>query len=134
MEMADKCSACDGLTYGPISNGLNKRKWCTHCGAKLEGDCVPLDLRAHVDASGLIEALEELARLGNGERPGNSIGNMIARCALTAYRMAKLPVISEERSKEISRRTRELYTEEPCTLCLQFGCNGECSGDGAMGD
>ena len=34
-------------------------------------------------------ALEKLARLGNGERYGNSDGNMIARGALSKYKGAK---------------------------------------------
>ena len=37
----------------------------------------------------LVEALEKLARLGNGEHYGNSDGNMIARSALAKYKGAK---------------------------------------------
>lgn len=37
----------------------------------------------------LVEALEKLARLGNGEHYGNSDGNMIARMALSRYKGAK---------------------------------------------
>jgi hypothetical protein len=50
-------------------------------------------LQAHADAAAelrrlhevnqeLLAALEKLARLGNGERYGNSEGNMIARAAI----------------------------------------------------
>lgn len=39
-------------------------------------------------AQGLVEALEKLARLGNGEMYGNSDGNMIARQALVSYASA----------------------------------------------
>lgn len=38
----------------------------------------------------LVDALEKLARLGNGEHYGNSDGNMIARDALYKYKGAKL--------------------------------------------
>ena len=41
------------------------------------------------DVTELVEALEELARLGNGEHYGNSDGNMIARTALSKYKGAK---------------------------------------------
>ena len=37
----------------------------------------------------LVEALEKLARLGNGDQYGNSDGNMIARNALSKYKGAK---------------------------------------------
>lgn len=37
----------------------------------------------------LVEALEKLARLGNGEHYGNSDGNMIARTALSKYKGGK---------------------------------------------
>lgn len=37
----------------------------------------------------LVEALEKLARLGNGDQYGNSDGNMIARAALSKYKGAK---------------------------------------------
>ena len=41
------------------------------------------------DVTELVEALEKLARLGNGEHYGNSDGNMIARMALSKYKGAK---------------------------------------------
>ena len=41
------------------------------------------------DVTELVEALEKLARLGNGDRYGNSDGNMIARDALSKYKGAK---------------------------------------------
>lgn len=41
------------------------------------------------DVTELVEALETLARLGNGEHYGNSDGNMIARDALYKYKGAK---------------------------------------------
>ncbi len=41
------------------------------------------------DVTGLVEALEKLARLGNGDQYGNSDGNMIARTALTKHKGAK---------------------------------------------
>jgi len=41
------------------------------------------------DVPELVEALEKLARLGNGDRYGNSDGNMIARTALSKYKGAK---------------------------------------------
>lgn len=41
------------------------------------------------DVTELVDALEKLARLGNGEHYGNSDGNMIARDALTKYKGAK---------------------------------------------
>lgn len=41
------------------------------------------------DVTELVEALEKLARLGNGEHYGNSDGNMIARKALSKYKGAK---------------------------------------------
>ena len=37
----------------------------------------------------LVEALEVLAKLGNGEHYGNSDGNVIAQMALAAYRAAQ---------------------------------------------
>ena len=36
--------------------------------------------------AGLVEALEKLARLGNGDKYGNSDGNLIAQAALAAHR------------------------------------------------
>jgi hypothetical protein len=39
--------------------------------------------RLHEVNQELLSALEKLARLGNGERYGNSDGNMIARAAIT---------------------------------------------------
>ena len=39
--------------------------------------------RLHEVNAELLEALEKLARLGNGERYGNSEGNVIARTAIT---------------------------------------------------
>ena len=41
------------------------------------------------DVTELVEALENLARLGNGEHYGNSDGNMIARTALSKYKGAR---------------------------------------------
>ena len=41
------------------------------------------------DVTELVEALEKLARLGNGDQYGNSDGNMIARKALSKYKGAK---------------------------------------------
>jgi hypothetical protein len=41
------------------------------------------------DVTELVEALEKLARLGNGDQYGNSDGNMIARSALAKYKGAK---------------------------------------------
>jgi len=41
------------------------------------------------DVTELVEELEKLARLGNGDRYGNSDGNMIARGALSKYKGAK---------------------------------------------
>ena len=41
------------------------------------------------DVMELVEALEKLARLVNGEHYGNSDGNMIARTALSKYKGAK---------------------------------------------
>ena len=41
------------------------------------------------DVTELVEALEKLARLGNGDQYGNSDGNMIARNALSKYKGAK---------------------------------------------
>lgn len=41
------------------------------------------------DVTELVEVLEKLARLGNGEHYGNSDGNMIARDALYKYKGAK---------------------------------------------
>jgi hypothetical protein len=38
--------------------------------------------RLHAENEALREALEKLARLGNGDQYGNSIGNEIARAAL----------------------------------------------------
>ena len=39
--------------------------------------------RLHAVNQELLEALEKLARLGNGDHYGNSEGNMIARAAIT---------------------------------------------------
>ena len=41
------------------------------------------------DVTELVEALEKLARLGNGEHYGNSDGNVIACTALSKYKGAK---------------------------------------------
>ena len=42
--------------------------------------------RLHEVNAELLEALEKLARLGNGERYGNSEGNVIARAAIIKER------------------------------------------------
>ena len=47
-----------------------------------------VDCAQEVNAE-LVEALEKLARLGNGDQYGNSDGNMIARNALSKYKGAK---------------------------------------------
>ena len=62
---------------------------CTYCD---DGEFpVPLFTRPMPaqDVTELVEALEKLARLGNGEHYGNSDGNMIARTALSKYKGAK---------------------------------------------
>jgi len=45
--------------------------------------------RLHAVNQELLEALEMLARLGNGEHYGNSEGNMIARAAIAKAEGAK---------------------------------------------
>ena len=47
------------------------------------------------DVAELVEALEKLARLGNGEHYGNSDGNMIARDALSKYKGATMTTLQE---------------------------------------
>ena len=62
---------------------------CTYCD---DGEFpVPLYTRPMPaqDVTELVDALEKLARLGNGEHYGNSDGNMIARDALSKYKGAK---------------------------------------------
>lgn len=51
---------------------------------ELSLSATPTEARERV--RGLVEALEKLARLGNGDRYGNSIGNEIAQDALAKYR------------------------------------------------
>jgi hypothetical protein len=53
-----------------------------------------IHLKAHIEAleakvAKAVDALEKLARLGNGDRYGNSDGNMIARAALAELRGRK---------------------------------------------
>ena len=59
--------------------------------SKINDDCEPLFTRPMPaqNVTELVEALEKLARLGNGEHYGNSDGNMIARMALSRYKGAK---------------------------------------------
>lgn len=58
--------------------------WSLPIGTKLFTRPMPAQ-----DVTELVEALEQLARLGNGEHYGNSDGNMIARDALSKYKGAK---------------------------------------------
>ena len=78
----------------------------------------------------LVEALEKLARLGNGEHYGNSDGNMIARTAL------EQPIIQNQIVKDISRkpchacahyeqgkRTGVSIYDETCYICREYYAN-----------
>lgn len=64
---------------------------CNHEIKRLENELARL--RA-VNAE-LVEALEKLARLGNGSEYGNSDGNMIARAALSRAEQTKMETCSE---------------------------------------
>lgn len=57
--------------------------------AIVERDNLRTELKTAQDVTELVEALEKLARLGNGDHYGNSDGNMIARDALSKYKGAK---------------------------------------------
>ena len=57
--------------------------------AIVERDNLRHELKTAQDVTELVEALEKLARLGNGDHYGNSDGNMIARDALSKYKGAK---------------------------------------------
>lgn len=48
----------------------------------LDGEAAAELRRLHAVNEELLEALDKLARLGNGEHYGNSDGNMIARAAI----------------------------------------------------
>jgi len=48
----------------------------------LDGEAAAELRRLHAENEELLEALDKLARLGNGEHYGNSDGNMIARAAI----------------------------------------------------
>ena len=50
-----------------------------------DGVKIGADILAARDPTLLVEALRKLSCLGNGDRPGNSIGNEIAREALAAW-------------------------------------------------
>jgi hypothetical protein len=65
------CGECDSENYGWVFNRVEGRGACT---CMLEAE--PFQI--------LKDALDKLARLGNGERFGNSEGNTIAREALRA--------------------------------------------------
>lgn len=58
--------------------------WSLPIGTKLFTRPMPAQ-----DVTKLVDALEKLARLGNGDHYGNSDGNMIARDALSKYKGAK---------------------------------------------
>ena len=58
--------------------------WCLPVGTKLFTRPMPAQ-----DVTELVEALEKLASLGNGDQYGNSDGNMIARDALAKFKGAK---------------------------------------------
>jgi hypothetical protein len=59
-----------------------KKIWRVEQNGYASGPDVPY-IRADL-VDGLVEALEKLAKLGNGDQYGNSIGNEIARAALKA--------------------------------------------------
>ena len=58
--------------------------WCLPIGTQLFTRPMPAQ-----DVTELVEALEKLASLGNGDQYGNSDGNMIARDALAKFKGAK---------------------------------------------
>ena len=59
-----------------LADDLAGSQYSTHQKAALELR------RLHEVNQMLLESLEKLARLGNGEHYGNSVGNMIARAAI----------------------------------------------------
>lgn len=67
----DVCGECDPANYGWIFNRVEGK---AACGCMLEAE--PFQI--------LLKALDKLARLGNGDRFGNSEGNCIAIDALRA--------------------------------------------------
>lgn len=60
------------------------------------------------------------------------------RNAPTAQHQAEteaIPDFSPGNGNKARRRAEALkQNESPCSFCFALGCNGECSGDGAMGD
>lgn len=60
------------------------------------------------DVTELVEALEKLARLGNGDQYGNSDGNMIARMALSKYKGAKRPKLQAGTTDSAKTTTKAL--------------------------
>ena len=60
---------------------IQNREWPNPCPKEREQTAAELR-RLHESNQELLEALEKLARLGNGEHYGNSEGNTIARAAI----------------------------------------------------
>ena len=67
-----------------LQAGADDPMWANHCEmSKRTASIAAAELRRlHAVNAELLEALEKLARLGNGEHYGNSDGNMIARAAI----------------------------------------------------
>ena len=81
------CADC-GIPAGDVHMSTCKSgKWPSRVS---NGNTAAPQAHPSRDVTELVEALEKLARLGNGEHYGNSDGNMIARDALSKYKGAKL--------------------------------------------
>ena len=116
-------SAC-GVSWsfrddGPIENGMN---FCHAC-----GDCIAVE-----------EPAEEISTDDIPDfSPGN--GNKARRRAETlhGFKIVEDPTLAPGEMKLVHPAKASAFSdanEPPCTACFTRGCNGECSGDGAMGD
>jgi len=117
-------SAC-GVSWtfhddGPIENGMN---FCHAC-----GDCIAVE--EHAEENSADDGIPDFS-------PGN--GNKARRRAETihGFKIVEDQSLAPGEMKLVQPAEASAFSdanEPPCTACFARGCNGECSGDGAMGD
>ena len=99
--------ACEGLLkYVYEKHGATKDTLtCPHMKKIADILAHPSPVAPQGPTEVLVEALEKLARLGNGDRYGNSDGNIIAQEALSRYKAEKeepLAVVAEKAGAGVS--------------------------------
>jgi hypothetical protein len=83
-ELWDEINSIDAMSTGDDIHGVLYSLGCAM--QRLEGKFDDAIHKEGGERDALVEALEKLARLGNGDIYGNSDGNIIAQKALTTHR------------------------------------------------